>query len=181
MKKLIFLLIVATSFLYASNYRYNKAIKYYKEKNYAATCKMGLGIYDKYGDSFATMIGLACSKADSINILGDIIKKLYKTKDDRMNASYFATLILEKKLLYQFMNDGINLQNLSLPKTPHILSRVFEKISSGQYKITDKVNKKIEITDGEYKYILWLSNDVKRKMYIDEYKQDMLLKRHWYL
>ncbi len=75
------------------------------------------------------------------------------------------------------MNDGINLSNLSLPKTQNILSRVFDALVLKKYTLK---NKKLKIIDGNYRYILWLSNDKPKKLYIYEYKNNKLIKRHWY-
>ncbi len=176
--KLFVSFLIFISLLFASEQDYNKCIDYFKNKDYLKCCRLGSRIYYKYSSNFASMVGIACAKTDNINILGDIIKRLYKTKFDRTNASYFVTLIFEKKLLYQFVLDKINLKNLSLPKTKHILSRVFEKISSGNYKYIDG---KIAIQDKEYKYIIWLTTGKKRVMVIDEYKNGILIKRHRYI
>lgn len=176
--KIIVSFLTVVTILFSSELNYNKTIDYFKSKNYLKCCKLGSKIYYKYSSNFASMVGIACAKTDNINILGDIIKRLYKTKFDRTNASYFVTLIFEKKLLYQFVLDKISLKNLSLPKTKHILSRVFEKISSGNYKYIDG---KIVIQDKEYKYVIWSTNGKKRVMIIDEYKNGILIKHHWYI
>jgi hypothetical protein len=76
------------------------------------------------------------------------------------------------------MNDSINLKELKLPRTNHVLSRVFEQLSKGNYEVVDK---RIEITTPEMNYLLWLSDDDPKKVYIDENKDGKLVKRHWYL
>ncbi len=157
---------------------YKNVINSYKNKDYQYACNHGKRIFWKINKgSFTAIVGDACARVDNINILGDIIKHLNKNRADRINASYFATLILEKKLIYQFMNDGINLSNLSLPKTQNILSRVFDALVLKKYTVK---NKKLKITDGNYSYVLWLSNDKPKKLYIYEYKNNKLIKRHWY-
>lgn len=166
--------------LFAQNGNYNNILKLYKKANYKMVCRYGKMILNKLDDNYLSLVGNACAKEDDIQILGKILPKLNKTKNDRLNASYFATLILEKKLIYQFMNDNIKLTGLTLPKTNHILSRVFEKLAQNQYtKDHDKL-KNIQINDGIYKYILWLSGDKPPKVYIDEYKNGMLVKKHWF-
>jgi len=152
-------------------------IGYYKNSDFQKSCKEGKKFLSS-SNVIVSMVGDACAKADDINILGDIIKHLNKTAADRTNASYFATLILEKKLIYQFMNDRVDIANLVLPKTSHILSRVFEKLSKKDYKV-DKT--KVVIKDGIYKYILFLNDDKPRKLYIFEYKNNKLIKKHLFV
>ncbi len=176
--KLFMSLLLLLSFLGASGY--DKLFENYKKGNYKKVCFDGKKILKGKPSSFLSLVGYACTQEDNIYILYDIVKKLKKTEADRENASYFATLILEKKLIYQFMMDGIDLSNLLMPKTDHILSRVFDKLSQKSYKLLDKSNNKIEIQDGEYRYILWNSNDLVKKVYIDEYRGDVIFKRHWF-
>ncbi len=174
------LLLLSITFLFGGNYNEKEILHYYSQSNYKKACKEGKKVLNKLENSFVSVVGDACAKADDINTLGIIVKKLNKTKNDRANASYFATLILQKKLIYQFMNDGLDISGLVLPKTGHILSRVFEKLTLKNYKRVDKKIKKLYINDGEYKYILWLSHDKPAKLYIAEYKNDIFIKKHWY-
>ncbi len=180
MKSFILFLILIT-FGATANLNLNKIVESYKKGNYKETCHYGKKVLRKLDDTFISLVGNACAKEDDINILGDIIKHLNKNKADRTNASYFATLILEKKLIYQFMNDDIDLSTLSLPKTDHILSRVFDKVAKGKYKIVNKRDKKIKIIDGDFTYIMWLSNNKPKRVYIDEFKNGNFVKRHWFL
>jgi len=181
MKRVVLVILFLAVACFAEKYSYAQIVNLYKNKEYLKTCEYGATIFRKFDNTFASIVGDACAKEDYINVLGDIVKRLNKTKIDRSNASYFATLILEKKLIYQFMNDKIDLSGLSLPKTDHILSRVFEKLAKKQYKIVDKNSMKIKIIDGDYKYIMWLSPGKLKKVYIDEYKNNELVKRHWFL
>jgi len=173
----LLLLVLSFGLVFATEVNYDKFLNYYKEKNYKKTCRYAKKVLAKLDNSFLSIAADACAKEDDINTLGIIIAKLYKNKSDRANASYFATLILEKKLIYQFMNDGLDLSGLVLPKTEHILSRVFEKLVQKRYKV---IKNKIIIDDKPYRYILWLSSDLPAKLYIDEYKDMMFLKRHWF-
>jgi len=176
--KLFVSLLLLFSFLSAS--QDDNLLENYKKGNYKKVCFDGRKILKGKPSSFLSLVGYACAQEDNIYFLYDIVKKLKKTKADRENASYFATLILEKKLIYQFMMDGIDLLHLLMPRTDHILSRVFDKLSQKNYKLLDKSNNKIEIQDGKYRYILWNSNDFIKKVYIDEYIGDVIFKRHWF-
>ena len=107
-------------------------------------------------------------------------RSLVGTASSRENASYFSTLILQKRLIYQFMIDDFDLSHLKLPTSPHLLSHVFEQLSMKQYKLLSKEPKSIEIDAGEKKFILSVSDDKPKKIFIDEYSSTGEFKRHWY-
>ncbi len=175
--RVLFLMIFSIVSLIATEIDYDKLVKYYSKKNFKKTCRYAKINLSNLDNSFLSIAGDACAREDDINVLSYIVIKLNKTKRDRANASYFATLILQKKLIYQFMNDNVELFGLVLPKTEHILSRVFEKLSQKRYKI---IKGKVMIKDEPYRYILWLSNDIPAKLYIDEFKEMIFIKRHWF-
>ena len=178
MRVVVTLLGLFCSSMYA--YSYNDVLRDYEAKNFEKVCNDGAGIVTRNdkNEQVLVAIGDACAKVDSINILGNISKNLISTKEFRESGSYFATLMLQKKLIYQFMHDNINLKELKLPRTNHVLSRVFEQLSKGNYVTVDK---RIEIKTPEMSYLLWLSDDDPKKVYIDENKDGKLVKRHWYL
>jgi len=157
-------------------------IEDFKAKKYDKVCSKGIKLY--YGgytdENFVSLIGVSCSKVDRINILGMLQRSLVETKSSRENSSYFSTLILQKRLVYQFMIDDLDVSNLKLPSSNHILSRVFEQLSRGQYKVLSSSPKLIEINANGRKLILSLSDDKPQKVLIDEYKETGELERHWY-
>lgn len=171
-------LVSAWSSLYA--YSYNDILKDYEGKNYEKVCSQGssLLLNNEKNENILVAIGDACAKIDAINPLGNVIKNLISTDEYRESGSYFATLVLQKKLIYQFIHDRINLKELRLPRTEHILSRVFEELAKGNYS---ENNQRIEIQTKDKEYLLWLSNDKPKKVYIDELKDGKLIYRHWYL
>lgn len=174
-------LVVCVLFLsYAQAYSYNEVLRDYEAKNYEKVCADGsaLLIKNDKNENILTAIGDACAKVDAINPLGNVVKNLISTPENRESGSYFATLVLQKKLIYQFMHDGINLKELRLPRTEHVLSRVFEELAKGNYTT---VETRIEIKTPVMDYVLWLSDDMPKKVYIDETKNGKLIKRHWYL
>ncbi len=176
--KILVCLSLAWSYMYA--YSYNDILKDYEAKNYEKICSQGSSLLfnNEKNENILVAIGDACAKVDAINPLGNVVKNLISTNEFRESGSYFATLILQKKLIYQFMNDRINLQELRLPRTEHILSRVFEELAKGNYS---ENNQQIEIKTGDKEYVLWLSNDKPKKVYIDEVKDGKVMYRHWYL
>jgi hypothetical protein len=178
MRVVLALLGLFYSTMYA--YSYNDVLRDYEAKNFEKVCNEGAAflIKNDKNEQILVAIGDACARIDAINPLGNVAKNLVSTKEYRESGSYFATLVLQKKLIYQFMNDSINLKELKLPRTNHVLSRVFEQLSKGNYEV---VEKRIEIITPEMNYVLWLSDDDPKKVYIDENKDGKLVKRHWYL
>ena len=164
----------------AFSYTKSEIVGDYKAENYKKVCIYGT-VANSKDEAVLSLIANACLKIDSINPLGTIIKKLVSTPKYRENASYFATIVLQKKLIYQFMNDGIDLSNLRLPRTSYLLSVVFENLAKKNYKIIDKKTNKIKIVLKNETYILWRSNSKPTKIYIDEYRDGVLFKHHWYL
>lgn len=154
----------------------------FKAEKYMRVCEKGmLQYYRGYTDeNFVSLVGVACAKEDRINILGMLQRSQVESRDSRENASYFSSLILQKRLIYQFMIDGLSLENLRLPASSHLLSRVFEKLSSKDYTVLSTFPKLIEIDDNGRKIMLSTSDDEPIKVLVDEYSIDGELKRHWY-
>jgi len=179
--RFVLLFCVFLNYMYA--YSYSDVLKDYESKNFEKVCTDGSTFYMKNdkNENILTAIGDACAKTDAINPLGNIIKNLISTKEHRESGSYFATLVLQKKLIYQFMLDNINLKELRLPRTSHVLSIIFENLAKGNYEYIENSNRKVRIVLGEMDYILWLSDEEPKKVYIDEYKNGKMIKRHWYL
>ena len=161
---------------------FDAIIKNYDSGLYKKVCLDGSKkIYTIKNEQILSLIGDACIRVDYINPLGDVVKGLVSTKNFRENGSYFATILLQKKLLYQFMNDNIDITKLRLPRTAYVLSVVFENIAKKNYKVLKKSPKQIEIDLGSKKYIVWLKTGKLSKVYIGEYKNGELIKEHWYL
>lgn len=157
-------------------------LKDFNAGNYKEVCKNGLNHY--YGgrktEMFVAMVGTACAYVDNINPLGLLQKNLVSSADARETASYFATLLLQKRLIYQFMLDDINVTRLTLPYSNHILSLVFTNLAEKNYKILSKKPKMIKIIDGEKNILVSISDDTPHKILIDVYEGSVLTKRHWF-
>lgn len=153
----------------------------YKNGNYKDACIKSAKFY-KYGEKneeILSIVGDACAKVDFINPLGYIVRGLVSTPTYRENGSYFATLLLQKKLIYQFMSDDIDLKNLRLPRSNHVLSIVFENLVKKNYEVLSKKKYKIKLDDTEY--IIWIDDKKLRNVHVDVYKNGEVVKRHWYL
>ncbi len=157
-------------------------IEDFKAQKYDEVCDKGMALY--YGgytdENFVSLVGVSCAQVDRINLLGMLQRSLVSSKSSRENASYFSTLILQKRLIYQFMIDDMDVSRLVLPTSTHLLSRVFEQLSAGRYKVLSTSPKLIELDANGRKIILSLSDDEPIKVLIDEYTTEGELERHWY-
>ncbi len=162
MKK--FLLLIPF-FLYASIYND------FLLKKYSIVCNpKNINTTD---EKVLSIVGISCVKSDKLYLLPIIINKLKKTKIGRTNAVYFATIILQKKLLYAYLFDNYPLVNFNFPKGDYILSIVFDNIKKGNYK---KVDNKYLITLENESIYFYKNGD---KMIIDEYKNGKI-KSRWF-
>jgi hypothetical protein len=164
MLKMILSLIIFSSFAFAITK--NQVYSLYKNKDYKNVCKKGAWIFtkNKNDETYLSIVALSCIKADMLNSALGMSKYMNnKRKIGRVNASYIANLYLIKRLLIQFVYDGIDLSNLSLPKSNHFLSKVFENLSKHNYM---KENNKFVIKLKNITYILQPLEDSKAKKII---------------
>ncbi len=178
MRRLILLYLLLQATLFA--YTHDDVMKDYKAKKYKVVCLKSAVFYKnaEKNEKILSIIGDACAKIDYINPLGYIVRGLISTPEFRENGSYFATLVLQKKLIYQFMNDGIDLKNLRLPRSDHTLSVVFENLVTKNYTEEDG---KIIIKAGSKEYRVWISDQKKKVVNVEEYVDGKQIKIHWYL
>jgi hypothetical protein len=154
----------------------------FKQKKYYSVCQDGLNEYraGHQDERLLALTGTACSYVDNINPLGSLQAKMISTAEARETSSYFTSLILQKRLIYHFMLDDISLAHLQLPKSPHILSFVFEHLGNGKFKYISKSPKVIKIEDANRSILLSVSQDELKKVVVDEYNGATLIKRHMY-
>ncbi len=161
-----------------------KLYELYTQKHYDKACHLGLKAFNRYkkNSKFLMLYGLSCLNADYIDRLSVPLTALRYTKAERANASYFATIILQKKLLYHALLDDVDISNLKLPKTDYVLSRVFDKYVKKEYK---KIDGKyyFDSGDGTSKAFDVLYIEYGRgapKMVIEERLDNLVLKTHKY-
>ena len=182
MGKITILPILLTSFLSAATMQdlYNL----YNAKKYEQGCRLGLRIFEKYkkDSKFLMLYAFSCLKADYIDRLAVPMTGLRRTKTERANASYFATIILQKKLLYHALLDHVDISHLKLPATDYILSKIFDMYTNGKYKKVDEryIFTPEEEDNGLY-YVLYVEEGKgSPKMVIEERLDDHTIKRHRY-
>jgi len=155
----------------------------YQSGKYKKVCVDGLKLFNRgyKNEQFLSIIGDACAKTDSIYALSQLQNSLIKTEQGRTNASYFSTLVLQKKLIYQFFVDNLDLGYLVLPQTGHILSILFDSIVTKKYKVLSENPKKIEFTRDSKKVIAYVDSrkDIK-KVIVKIYSGKKLVKTHVY-
>ena len=160
----------------------NSLVKSFQNKDFKIVCQDGMRKFKNGNkdENFLGMVGVACAEIDYINPLADLQKALKVTKSGRNNASYFATLILQKKFLYQFMLDGIDLGYLRVPDTDHILSIIFRKLVLKEYKVLSESPRNLEMIDGDKIIKVYVINTKPKKVMVDIYQNNQKIKFHWY-
>lgn len=184
--KKIFLFFILTSLLYTSNL--SDIYKLYEKQEYEKGCDYGAKHYRRNIDNenYLTFYGLSCLETNSLNRLAQPMVKLGKTKELRETASYFATILLQKQLMKQFLLDGKELGNLKLPKTDFVLSRIFNLFVKKEYILKDKDKEKIyilvDVGKKDIRYEVYIKESEKKKNYmiIDIYQNDKFTKRYQY-
>ncbi len=152
---------------------YGNILNDFKNHKYKKICNIKM-INSITDEKVLSLVGISCVKTDRLYLLPFIIKKLKHTKIGRLNSIYLLTIYMQKKLLYSFMFDKLILNNFNLPDTDYIISHVFYKIKNKEYK----KSKNIIVLDYNEEIIkVYKDGD---KLFIDEYKNNKLLKRHWF-
>lgn len=167
MKIKIFLIFLITNLAFAN------ILTDFKNQNYQKICNMK-NIETIKNEKLLSLVGISCVKIDKLYLLPFIIRRLKHTKIGRLNSIYLLTIYTQKKLLYSYFFDNLNLSNFSLPDTDYIISHVFYKIKNHHFKVEQNV------------YIVKYNKEIYKiykkgtKLFIDEYKNNKLIKRHWF-
>ena len=157
MKSLLILLVIFST-VYGD--KYNQFLKHLNDKNYEKACRVGKAIVYAHetDEKLLSLIAQSCLKVDYIYALSMVQHRLRKTKETRADASAFTSIILQKKLIYQFMYDNTDISTFALPIVEHPLSYTFVAIRDGNYKLISK----------KPKVITFNKNNKKYKVYIDK-------------
>ena len=164
----IFIILFIVIFLKADllhdylNAKYNKVCKFKNIEKY------------KKDENLLSLIGMSCLKTDKLYVLPYILVHLKHLKNSRKNALYFLTILMQKRLLYSYLFDGQSLQSFSFPLTDYVLSYIYEAIKNKNY------TKEGDIIIIKNKSITYKVYKQEKKMYIDEYENQNLIKRRWY-
>jgi len=152
---------------------YGSIINDFKNSKYNKICILN-NITNTTNEKLLSIIGISCVKADRLYLIPYILPKLKFSKVARENAIYLATIYMQKRLLYSYLFDNLSLEGFNLPKTDYIISIIFSKIKNHDYR-----------KDGNV-IIITLKNETIKvypkdtRMYVDEYKNNKLIKRRWF-
>jgi len=158
-------------------------LQLYQNEKYKKACNIGYTYFHKYkrDEAYSSLYAFSCLKSDYIDRLSQPITTLKRSKEARKNAAYFATILMQKKLLYYSLVDNYNLSNLKFPTTDYVLSKVFDlysKLPSHKpkkfYILKDSNNPKLI-----YKLYIIKQHNM-NKMVIEEYYDTIKIKHHIY-
>jgi len=183
MKKIIYMILMTTAFLFSSNL--SELYKLYEKQSYDKACDYAVKYFykkrNKNSEQYLTLYGLSCLETDKIYRIATPMLRLKATKDARANAAYFSTILLEKKLLFQALVDKTSLEGLKLPRTNFILSKIFRLFVNKEYSLKDDVYTFQDKEKKEMRYQLYIEKRKKEKvMVIDSYKDDKFIHRYSY-
>jgi len=176
MKSLLSVIVLSTTLFCADDL--SSFLNAYKQGDSESTCRFGRKLYRENirDENILIAAGQACAKEDFIDFVGVLQQRLGKSSESRKAAVYFSSLVLQKRLIFQFMLEDVDLSPYALPVTDHILSRVFNAIKNGEYTLIEKHPKHIQIGTQEE----FLDVYITKKVCVDHYKDDKKIKEHRY-
>ena len=175
--KLALLFVLSLTSLLAEN-KFDNFLSAYEDKNYHLACEIGRELFrdDLHDESLLIAIGQSCAEDDYIDFNVALQRRLGKSADSRRAAVYFSTLVLQKRLLSQFMYEGVDLSQYSLPKTEHILSIIFDAIKNKRYTVIRNKPKHLRIGNEEN----YIDLSVEKKIHVDVYQNKTKIQEHRY-
>lgn len=175
--KCFFILVLMISSVSANDdlRRFSKA---YKVKNMSLACDMGRRLFRSNirDENVLIAVGDACSEADFIDFVGVLQQRFGRSANSRKAAVYFSSLVLQKRLIAQYMYEDRDLNFYSLPHSEHILSKVYEAIKKEEFTLISQNPKHLHIGDKENYIDLYL----KEKIYVDVYENSQKIQEHRY-
>ncbi len=181
MKHSLWLLLLFTHLLHADDAG-RHLFELYQNGKYTQGCDYGWKVFsqNKTDESFVSLLGFSCLKADRIDRLSPMISSLRETPQGRANGAYFSLIVTQKMLLMQALYDGKRLSNLSFPDSSHLVSKLFSlylkdpKSGEAPKKYQDPLNPR-------QSYTLYPTdhNGIK-SVAIDEYYDRILIQHHVY-
>ncbi len=182
--KFILFILMTTLFAFSSNL--SNLYKMYEGQEYTKACDYASKYYykkeNKSNEKYVTLYGLSCLETDKINRIATPMIQLNSSATARANASYFSTILLQKQLLRQAIIDGKKIDDLHLPTTTFILSKIFNLFVNKEYILKDGIYRFKDKSNKEKTYKLYIDKSEKRSIYmiIDIYKDEKFIKRYRY-
>lgn len=167
--------------LQADNYK--EFYEHLENDNHAQACLIGKRLVYQdslYDENLVSKVANSCLKSDYINILGSFQSKLTKSEEARTNSVIISSIILQKRLLYQFMHDNADISNFNLPLIDHPLSHAFIAIRDKEYKLISKSPKSISFdADGNH-YRVYIQKTPNRRIVIEIKDKNNNIEEHRY-
>lgn len=174
-------LVTVTLYAASSDTETKAIVALYQKGQYATACDKGMQHYfthRKKEPHFVAMVGMACAKSDMINWLGVLQRYLVQSPPLRSTATYFTTLLLDKRLLYQHFVDGVPVEGFRIPLYDHILSTVMDRMSRGDYEKDG--NGTVRMTTREGMIEIRITEDQPPKLMVFERNATDVVRSHWY-
>jgi len=179
----IFVITVLYSTLFA---RFQSDLKIlnqmYENNSFKKACRFASNKIMGYkkNEKFVSLYAFSCLKSDNIDKLASATILLKHSTEARANSVYFSTILLQKKLLLHAMIDNFDIEQLQLPSTDYILSKVFDLFMKDEKK-EDKIHEFIDSNNPNEKYRLFIKNENEnKKIIIEHYLNNNLIKTHKY-
>ena len=157
--------------------------KMYEKQSYNKACDYGYKYFTKHkkDEKFLTLYGLSCVETNHLSRVAVPMSLLHTSDDARANASYFGTILLQKSLLIQALMDEKKIDDLHLPTTNFVLSKVFKLFVEKKYTQKKKQYRFTDELKDEISYRLYITSEKKRNyMVLDVYKDEKFTKRYRY-
>ncbi len=150
----------------------------YKNKDAQSACHFGRKLFHAGTKDEKILIatGQVCAEIDYIDFLAVLQQRLHSSEQSRAAAVYFSSLVLQKRLIAQFIFEDADLSEYVLPTSEHVLSRVFEAIKKEEYIVISKSPNHIQIGDKDDFLDLYAD----KMIYIDRYKDQQKIQTHRY-
>jgi hypothetical protein len=154
-----------------------------KNKNYENACRVGKKVIlsNEKDEKLISLVAKSCLMCDYIHGSTLAQYKLRKTEEGRSDAVAFSSVLLQKKLVYQFMYDDTDISSFSLPIINHPLSYTFVAIRDKSYKLVSKSPKVIEFKVKEDLYKVFIDKNDKGRVIIEITDQNNNTQRRRYI
>jgi hypothetical protein len=181
MSKILSFLLFFSTILLASDS--SRLYNLYQDGNYQRACDEGIAKLsrNKNNEKFISLYAFSCLQADQIDRLALPIIMLKESSEARKNAAYFSTILLQKNLLFDALENHQDISGLNLPSTDYVLSKVFDLFTAHHYVIRKNIYVLGDPKNPRSTYRLYLRKS--RKPYtlvVDEYYDTILTKHHIY-
>lgn len=159
-----------------------KLYNLYQSGAYEESCAIGRNFFTKmqHDENFVSIYAFSCLKSDQIDRLNGPIMALSQTQESRANSSYFAMLVMQKKLLMQALYDNKEFNALNFPSSSHLLSKIFRFYCKDPQRETS-IKTYVDPSNTRIIYKLYATESNERKtLAIDEFYDNILTMHHVY-